>query len=256
MTDAPMPDHRPTDRRRRRRLVLGAGIAAAMLVGGAAFATWYFVFRDDAPPAVNVEEAAKSAKRSQGATAPSTDLDGTWSIDPTIGDFTDFTSTFAGYRVQEELASIGAKTAFGRTPDVSGALTLDGTTITATSIEVDMTTLTSDNPRRDGSLRDQALETARFPTATFELTEPIRLRSIPKDGTAITVDATGELTLHGVTREVTIPLQAVLQGEVIAVTGSLDITFADYDIDQPRSLAVLSIEDHGVLELQLFFTKE
>ena len=57
------------------------------------------------------------------------------------------------------------------------------------------------------------------------------------------------------TREVTIPLQAVLQGGIIAVTGSLDIDFADYDIDQPRSLAVLSIDDHGVLELQLFFTR-
>ncbi len=255
MTNALASESHPTGHPRRRRLVLGAGIAAAVLVGGAAFATWYFVFRDDAPPAVNVEEAAKSAKQAQGASSPSTDVNGTWSIDPTIGTFSDFTSAFAGYRVQEELINIGAKTTAGRTPDVSGTLTIDQTTVTEVSVEVDMTTLTSDDPRRDGALRDQAIETAQFPTATFELTEPIQLRSIPEDGATINLDATGELTLHGVTHEVTIPLQAVLQGDVIAVTGSLDIAFADYDIDQPRSLAVLSIEDHGVLELQLFFTR-
>jgi polyisoprenoid-binding protein YceI len=63
------------------------------------------------------------------------------------------------------------------------------------------------------------------------------------------------LTLHGVTKDVTIPLEAQRNGDVIAVTGLVDIAFADYDIEQPTSLAVLSIEDHGILEVQLFFSK-
>jgi hypothetical protein len=29
--------------------------------------------------------------------------------------------------------------------------------------------------------------------------------------------------------------------------------FVDYDIDQPQSMIVLSIEDHGTMELQLHF---
>ena len=42
---------------------------------------------------------------------------------------------------------------------------------------------------------------------------------------------------------------------MIEVAGSIEITFADYNITPPSSFAVLSIADHGTLELQLFFTK-
>jgi polyisoprenoid-binding protein YceI len=66
--------------------------------------------------------------------------------------------------------------------------------------------------------------------------------------------ATGTLTLHGVTRDVEVPLTATLSGGSIVVQGSLPITFADYGIEKPNSFAVLSVEDHGTMELQLFFT--
>ncbi len=68
------------------------------------------------------------------------------------------------------------------------------------------------------------------------------------------MQATGELTLHGQTGTVQIALAARLSGEVIAVTGSLPITFADYGITPPTSLMALSVQDHGTMELQLMFT--
>lgn len=54
----------------------------------------------------------------------------------------------------------------------------------------------------------------------------------------------------------TIPLQAELTGDVIAVTGEIDILFTDYDIAKPTSFAVVSIADDGILEVQLFFTRQ
>jgi polyisoprenoid-binding protein YceI len=156
--------------------------------------------------------------------------------------------------VQEELVGIGAKTAFGRTPDVSGSLTIDGTTVTEVEVEADLTTLRSNESRRDGTLSRQALETALFPTATFGLTAPIDFGDVA-DGDTVTIDAAGSMTIHGVTRDVAIALEARLERNTIIVTGSLEIVFADYDIDKPVSVAVLSIEDRGVMELQLFFTK-
>ena len=39
----------------------------------------------------------------------------------------------------------------------------------------------------------------------------------------------------------------------VTVTGSIEIAFADYAIEQPTSFIVLSIEDHGTIELQLHF---
>ena len=236
-------------------------IVAAVVVVVAGFGVWYFVIRDDSPAAVSIDrasdaldDAADKGSGSSGSSASSS-LDGTWTVDDTIGSFSDFTSSFAGFRVQEELASIGAKTAVGRTPDVTGGMTIDGTTITEASFEVDMTTLTTDSGLRDNAIRQQAIETSRFPTATFTTTAPIELGSIPAEGEEITVDATGELTLHGVTKTVTIPLAAKRQGDAIAVVGSLDIPFSDYSISQPRAAAVLSVDDKGVMEVQLFLTR-
>ena len=130
---------------------------------------------------------------------------------------------------------------------------MSGTQITAVEITADLTALKSDDNRRDGQLQRQALETAQFPQATFKLTSPIQLSAAPADGQTITASATGELTLHGVTKTVQVPIEARLSGDVVTVVGSLEIKFADYSVDQPTSFAVLSIEDHGTMEFQLHF---
>ena len=231
------------------------GVAAALLVLGGV-AIWYFVFRDTAPPPVNIEKASESVERSDTTTGTAGALSGTWTVDTSVGSFDDFSSAFVGYRVNEELVGVGAQTAFGRTPDVSGTMVIDGTTATKAAFDADLSTLESDEPFRDGTLGGQSLETDRFPTATFTLTEPIRFGSVPSGGETVKVDATGTLTLHGVSRDVTIPLDAKFVNDVIVVTGLLDIQFADYGIQKPTSFRVLSIEDRGVMEMQLFFTKQ
>ncbi|HET7026377.1 MAG TPA: YceI family protein [Candidatus Limnocylindrales bacterium] len=96
--------------------------------------------------------------------------------------------------------------------------------------------------------------TAREEPAEFTLTKPIDLGSVPIEGQKVSTTASGTLTLHGVTRDVEVPLTATLSGGSIVVQGSLPVAFADYGIEKPNSFAVLSIEDRGTLELQLFFT--
>lgn len=108
---------------------------------------------------------------------------------------------------------------------------------------------------RDGQLRTQAIQTATYPTATFVLSEPIQLDHLPAEGKTISATAVGNPTPHGVTNHVSIDLQAKLQNGVVTVIGSLPITFADYSISPPRSMLVLSVADHGTMELQLHFTK-
>ena len=190
------------------------------------------------------------------ADAASSDFAGTWSVDTSIGEFSyeDSTGTFVGFRVEEELRNIGSTTAVGRTPEVTGTLTIDGTTVTAVTIEADMSAITTNESRRDDRVQD-ALETGEFPTATFVLTEPIELGADAAGGETISVTATGDLTIHGVTTSVSIPLEAQLVGDNIVVVGSLDIVFADYGVSVPSAPVVLSAEDEGVLELQLFFSQ-
>ena len=164
-------------------------------------------------------------------------------------------SSFAGYRVEEELARIGATTAVGRSTVLTGSLVFDGAAITEVVIEVDLTALVSDDSRRDGALRRQALETNTYPTTTFTLTEPIPIDAAPGEGETLSVTATGDLTLHGVTREVQIPMEGQLVGDRVAVVGSIEIVFADYDMDSPSAFIVLAIDDHGIMEFQLVFER-
>jgi polyisoprenoid-binding protein YceI len=259
-------------------------IGLALLILALAVAAWmgisYLFLRPAAPAAVGLSSASPAATASAPlatGTATSTDapaesatpaappasddgsasggLDGTWSVDESVGSFSDFSGSFVGYRVQEELANIGAATAVGRTPDVTGAVTFAGTTVTAVEMTADLTTLQSDEERRDGQLRRQALETDTYPTATFTLTEPVDLGSVPVDGQVVTATATGDLTLHGVTRSVAIPIEARLSGDVVSVTGSTEILFSEYGISQPQSFVVLSVDDSGVMEFQLHLRK-
>lgn len=241
-------------------------VVAVVLIGLAAAGGLASLFlRPAAPPAVGLASPAPGS--SAGAPSPGAlpsgasssldpgDLSGTWTIDTSIGSFADFSSSFVGYRVDETLAGNRANTAVGRTPDVSGSLELAGTTITSVEVTANLAALQSDDDRRDGQLRRQALETETFPQASFRLTSPIDLGAEPVEGQTISATAIGELALHGVTKAVEIPLTARLSGDVVTVTGSIEILFGDYDIDQPTSFLVLSIEDHGTMELQLHFRR-
>jgi polyisoprenoid-binding protein YceI len=158
--------------------------------------------------------------------------------------------------MEEELAGVGATTAVGRTPDVTGSITIAGDQVTEGSFEVDMTTLKSDRDMRDNAIRSRGLETDAFPTATFELTEPVTLPgSIEVADASVPFVATGELTVHGVTKEVTLDFDAETRDGTIAIVGSAPIALADYQIDPPTSAIALSVADSGTLEFQVFLTK-
>jgi polyisoprenoid-binding protein YceI len=113
----------------------------------------------------------------------------------------------------------------------------------------------TDDSRRDGQNVRNGLQTAQFPTAKFVLKQPIPIASIPAEGVKVKFDATGDFTLHGVTKRVTIPLEAAHQAGSVIVAGSLPVVLADYAIQKPTAPSVLSIEDAGSMEFQLVFRK-
>lgn len=242
--------------------LLTAGLLAGVAVLALGAGVWYFYLRSDAPPAVSLAGAldslavstpeqssatgATTAGEDTSAPAGDDELAGTWIT-------VQSESSFVGYRVDETLGGIGATTAVGRTNDVNGRLHYSGAAITAVEITADLRTLTSDRSQRDGQLRRQAIETDTYPTATFVLTSPIAIGDVPAEGESVTQTVSGELTLHGVTRPIELEVEGVLQDGRLLVVGSTVIQFADYDIAQPVSMSVISIEDHGTLEFQLVF---
>ncbi len=247
-----------TTSRPSRRPLLGVVLIVVAVVGGAGL--WYVFSQPSGPAPVSLGSLPPATVSPAGTSgpAPSADpVEGVWTTDPTdpTASSTSGPASFVGYRVREELANIGATEAVGRTADVSGSLTIEGTTISKVEITADLTTLQSSSDNRDRQLGRQALETATFPTATFVLTTPIELGSEPVQGQVIETTATGDLTLHGVTKSVQVPLQARLEGNSIVVAGSLRIAFADFGIAKPQAMLVLSVEDAAVMELLIHFTR-
>ena len=163
--------------------------------------------------------------------------------------------SFAGFRVNEVLGGgIGDFTAVGRTPDVTGSIELTDTALVAVTVEVIMSTLRTDNGSRDGQVR-RALNTNEFPVATFTLTEPLDLPAGMAEGEALSGSAQGDLTIKGVTNRATFDLQAQLVGDTIVAVGSSEVVFSDYGVTAPTAPVVVSVEDHGIMEFQLIFTR-
>lgn len=247
----------------KRVLVVVVGL---VVVAVGVFVGWWFL-RDDAPAEVTLESAVAQVTTTSVAgtgtqspvttttTAPA-GIEGSWVVDTSVGEFsyTDSTGTFVGFRVRETLAGLGEVDAVGRTPVVSGSLVVEGTTASAVEIVADLAKLTTDDSRRDGKVRG-ALGTSEFPTAMFRLTEPIDFGSAAADGAPVTVEAVGELTVRDITRPVVFPLQAQLVEGTVVVVGSLRIEFADYGVKVPTAPIVLSADEFGDLELQLFFRR-
>lgn len=249
--------------RRRRRLWFASGIVAAALVAALA-GGWYQFMRHDSPPPVSIEAAVASMPQSgppvieanagsrplgRAKSAETTlpdGLTGWWVIDP-------LAEAFAGYRIGERVASIEAAEVVGRTRELEGSIRIDDQHLVSASITADMTRLKSDQKERDKALETQALETRVYPAAGFELTEPVPLPESLEDGEPVTVSARGNLTVHGVTREVEIPLDAQVSGGMLVVVGSFEITLADYEIDQSTAAFIASIEERALVEIQIFF---
>jgi polyisoprenoid-binding protein YceI len=240
----------------RRREWITAVVTVVVVLALAAIPVGTFVYihfiKEDAPARLTLSDtppttaAGAAGSTPPAGTASSAGLDGTW----TIGG----TANLVGYRVVEVLFGQDTE-GVGRTSAVTGGLTIDGTQITAANFTVDMTTVRSDEARRDSQFHNNLMNTAQFPTATFELTAPIALGSVPADGVQIDAKAIGDLTLRGSTKPVTIDVQAKRTGDTIEVVGNTDIVFADYGIPKPNQPGITT-QDHGLLEFDLHFTKD
>lgn len=171
-------------------------------------------------------------------------VEGTWKIGG---------QSEVGYRVKESINGF-ATTANGRTTAITGSFQITGTKASAGNWTVDMTTFHSDEGRRDGQFNGRIMNVSQFRTSTFKLTAPIDFGAVPAQAGSVSVPATGDLTLHGVTKSVTFNLKATFKNGKIGVLGQIPVIFAEYGIPNP-SRATIATEDHGLLEFVLIFNR-
>lgn len=159
-------------------------------------------------------------------------------------------SSQAGYRVKEVLNGQDV-TVVGRTSDVEGQATIDGTTLSSATATVTMTGVATDNGSRDNQFLG-ILKTSEFPTSTFALTTPVDIGTLTSG--PVSVQAAGDLTVAGVTRPVTVSLEAQSTDGGVEVQGSIPIVFSDFGIDAPN-LGFVKVEGTGTIEMLLQLTK-
>ena len=224
---------------------MAVAVLAVVVAAGTIVYTKFIDQPDDEFSQQDVIDRLDNTTVAGGSAAPVGDgVDGTWTINA---------DSEVGYRIKEVINTL-PKEANGRTKSITGSLTMAGTVVSAGEFTVDMTTFDSGDSRRDGQFRGRIMEVDKFPTATFTLTAPIDFQQIPTDAGSVTVNATGDLTLHGVTKSVTFELTATFKNGLIGVLGKIPVTFADYDIGNP-SFATVTTEDHGLLEFVLVLNR-
>lgn len=139
----------------------------------------------------------------------------------------------------------------GATSTVSGEMTgADSVSGVRGWVEAPVKTLKTGNDRRDRDL-NKSMESDKYPTMRFELT------GVSTPGSAadsITASLQGKLTIHGVTRDVTLP--AVIrdgQGQVRVLT-DFPLNLKDYQIGGlSKMLGVLKMDEHIEVHVDLGF---
>ena len=117
-----------------------------------------------------------------------------------------------------------------------------------------MATLTTDKKVRDQNMKSKLFEVDEFPVATFTLTEPADLSAVPDDGSAATVSLTGDLTIHGETKQVTNDFQVVRDADTVVLGGDIPLNRLDYGVETPEMIAA-KISEVGAVNVRVTLQK-
>ena len=240
---------RPPQRRRKGRLLL---LVVVVLLGAAAGAV-ALGGRSLLPvlgTAATPRTVALSDAPGRGAAALAGNPDGRWAVQQG-------NATFVGFRVREKFGALPAPNdAVGRSPAVVGGMTIRNGQVTAALVTGDLRQLRSDKAKRDNVVRTRGLQTNLYPAASFQLTRPVNLVAARITyGRVANLGATGTLTLHGVTRQVQLPLQGRWDGDTLQVVGRLPVNLGDFRIQPPSVAGFVTVQPLGWIELNLVFRR-
>ena len=167
------------------------------------------------------------------------------------------------YQVEEEFLAgaverlgkaLGFNTAVAWTRTLEGEvqLMMDGSSVSVEGgqFTVDLTTLKSDDTKRDERIREQYLESNRFPIAEFVITGVEGFPTEYEMGEEITFMLVGDFTMREVTNEVMFEVTAVLQDDTLTGTAFTEIFMVDYGFDPPEIPGFIEALDPARVEVE------
>ena len=203
--------------------------------------------------------APTTAAATTSTPAPSASTSATVSS-VTTGTWTVSSASKATVRVREQLVGVNLPSdAVLAATGATGTFVLndDGTFSPDSKISFDVTTLASDQRDRDNFVKMDTLQTRLFPTASFVPTKTSGLvLPLPASGD-FTFKLTGQITIHGKTKEVTFDVTAHRSGNELTATTTASPTwkFADFGMTPPSvPFRVVSVVDEIRLVVDLVAT--
>jgi polyisoprenoid-binding protein YceI len=242
--------------KRPRPLVLaGAAIGLVVLIVAGAAIVWTLRSDDpdlltEAPPiptsaASGVDTAPTQTPEAAAETVPAIELpEGVRRFVVASGE------SSAKYVVEETLSGLPA-TAVGVTTDVAGEIYLtagglyDGI---ESKFTVDLSTLKTDESRRDNFVRSNVLETSRFPLAEFIIESIDGFPADYVEGEEASLTLLGTMTIKDVSMPVTFTVLARQAEDTLTATADTQFLMSDFGIDPPQ-VTIAKAKDGVVLQV-------
>jgi polyisoprenoid-binding protein YceI len=195
-------------------------------------------------PAQSSAPAATSIAPQQAAADPvqASESGVVYRIDPTQSE--------AHYEVSETFFQGNRlNLAIGRTKGIAGDVLVNFANPAKSqigTIVIDVSQLTSDESRRDNFIRNNFLESAKYPQVTFKPTKIEGLPASVKPGDQLNLKVTGDLTVKQTTKPVTFDVTLKADQDKLTGTATAQILLSDFGVG-PIQIAMLQTEDQAKL---------
>ena len=158
------------------------------------------------------------------------------------------------------------ETIVGKTSQVRGYVTVDPADISGSArgkIEVDLASLQTGIGMRDRHMREQYLETDKYPKTIFEITRVIEAgENVLEDQKPVEMILEGNFTVHGVTKVIEVPVTAELikesedtkarhPGDILHIQTTFDVLLSDHQINRPQ-FVFLKLDEKQKIDLDVF----
>jgi len=151
----------------------------------------------------------------------------------------------------------------GTAGGIGGTISIDPKNLSTMrgTISATVSTMKTGNGTRDGHLKGDAwLDAAKYPTISFTISS---VRNVKVDGSSATGIAVGNFTMHGVTKELSIPFtlkyipesnqtRERAPGDLVMITADFTIALKDFNVSGAKGLVGSKVGEEIAVKAQLF----
>lgn len=170
----------------------------------------------------------------------------------------------AAYVVKEEffegaLAKLGIKAGqtevIGKTQDIEGQIQIDFDNLSAplqeTFITVNISSLKTDQSRRDNWIQDKGPRLASYPLAKFQAKAIENAPASYREGEEVQFQLLGDLTIREITKEVSFDVTATIRGNTLSGVATTSLLMSDFGIEPPSFANTLTVQDAFELRIKI-----